>query len=525
MALATSQRFSYGRVVPRPVAVTQSLPAPTGGWNARDSLGDMDPLDAPILDNWFPGTTDCVVRDGSTQFVTGVGGQVESLMPYSGGTTTKLFAARANGNIYDVSSTGTAGSALVTGMTNGRYQFVNITTSAASYLAAVNGANKTNYYTGAAWQKDGDGPPYDVTGLNTANATNINVHKGRIWYTEAGTLKAWYLATGALGGVATAFDLSSVAQLGGYLMAMATWTIDAGYGVDDLAVWVTSKGEVIVYRGTDPSSAATWALVGIWQIGAPIGRRCFTKFAGDLLIICQDGVLPLSGALQSSRTNPRVAITNKIQFAMSLAISNYGANFGWEIDYFAKENMLVLNVPIAEGSGQVQYVMNTITKQWCRFTGWQANTFTIFNDNLYFGGQSGVVWRAWNTNADNGISINADGLQAFNLFKIPGRQKRCSMVRPILNASGIPAVSCGVAADFNTVDITTPATVAALSYGIWDTSLWDSGIWGQDLQIQKNWQGANALGYWLAPRLKVQANGIEVHWISTDLVMEKGGVL
>lgn len=509
------------------VAVTQSLPAPTGGWNARDSLGDMDPLDAPILDNWFPGTSDCVVRFGSTQFVTGVGGQVESLMPYSGGTSTKLFSARANGNIFETSAAGTAGAALVTGMTNGRYQFVNITTSAASYLAACNGANKTNYYTGAAWAKDGDGPPYDVTGLNTANATNINVHKGRIWYTEAGTLKAWYLATGALGGAATALDLSSVAQLGGYLMSMTTWTIDAGYGVDDLAVWITSKGEVIVYRGTDPASSASWALVGIWQVGAPIGRRCFFKYAGDVLLICQDGILPLSGALQSSRTNPRVAISDKIQGEMATSIANYSGNFGWELEYFAKEGMLILNVPVSEGSSQVQYAMNTITKAWCRFTGWAANCFAIYNDNLYFGGPSGVVWRGWTTNADNGIAINADGLQAFNFFKMPGRQKRCSMVRPIMNTNGVPSVSVGVATDFNTIDTTAPASVATITYGTWDaaTSTWNNALWGQDLQIQKSWQGSNALGYWLAPRVKVQGNGIETHWISTDLVMEKGGVL
>lgn len=524
MALAT-RKVPMNSVIPRPVAVTQSIPAPTGGWNARDSLGDMDPLDAPILDNWFPGTADCMMRLGSTQFVTGVGGQVESLMPYSSGTATKLFAARANGNIYETSTQGTAGTALVTGLTNGRFQFVNITTSAGSYLAAVNGANKANYYDGTTWHKDGDGAPYDVTGLDTSTASNINVHKGRIWYTKNQSLTAYYLATGALGGTATAFDLSSVAQLGGFLQAMATWTIDAGYGVDDLAVWITSKGEVIVYRGTDPSSSASWALVGIWQIGSPIGRRCFTKFAGDLLIICQDGLLPLSGALQSSRTNPRVALSNKIQYAMSNAISVYGANFGWEIDYFAKQNMIVVNVPVSEGSNQVQYVMNTITKSWCRFTGWQANTFAIFGDNLYFGGASGVVWRAWNTNADNSIAINADGLQAFNYYKMPGRQKRCSMVRPILNTNGVPSVSVGVATDYNTIDVTTPASVAAISYGVWDTSTWNNSLWGQDLQIQKNWQGANALGYSLAPRVKTQANGIEVHWISTDLVMEKGGVL
>jgi len=34
-------------------AVTASLPAPIGGWNARDSLAEMNPLDAVQMVNFF----------------------------------------------------------------------------------------------------------------------------------------------------------------------------------------------------------------------------------------------------------------------------------------------------------------------------------------------------------------------------------------------------------------------------------------------------------------------------------------
>ena len=69
--------------------------------------------------------------------------------------------------------------------------------------------------------------------------------------------------TGSVGGAAQVLDLSSIAKYGGHLVDLDTWTIDAGYGVDDNLVFITSNGEVIVYRGTDPSSAATWALAGV----------------------------------------------------------------------------------------------------------------------------------------------------------------------------------------------------------------------------------------------------------------------
>ena len=181
------------------------------------------------------------------------------------------------------------------------------------------------------------------------------VFKNRVWFIEKNTLKTWYLPAAAISGAAAAHDMSAVAQLGGYIVAHATWTIDAGTGIDDFYVCVTSNGEVIVYQGTDPTDSTKWALKGVWQVGAPVGDRCLMKYAGDLLLISQDGLLPLSGALQSSRVNPRVALTDKIQPAVSSAVSEYGSNFGWDIIYYPKQNQLWLNIPTAENSTATQY--------------------------------------------------------------------------------------------------------------------------------------------------------------------------
>lgn len=510
--------------IPRPVAQQASIPAPTGGWNARDSIANMDKMDAVVLTNFFPLTTDVMVRQGYSQYTTGLGGQAQSLMVYAGGASTALFVATDLGNIKAVVSGTATATASVSSLTNGKFEYVNFTTAGGSYLIAVNGADKARYYTGSTWAKDGDGAPYDVTVLNTANATNVNVHKGRIWYTEANTLKAYYMPTGAIGGAATAFDLSSVAQMGGYLMAMGTWTIDAGYGVDDLAVWMTSQGEIIVYRGTDPASSATWALVGVWRVGSPVGRRCMLKYAGDLLVISQDGVLPLSSALQSSRTNPRVALTDKIQSAMSEAVSNYGANFGWQLAYYPKANQLYLNVPISAGSQQQQFVMNTISKSWCNFTGWEANCFEVYNDQLYFGG-NGVVCKAWYGWQDNGSSIQGDGLQAFGYYGSPGRVKRATMVRPTVLANGTPASFANVAVDFDILDNSSTITATAGAFSAWDSGLWDAATWSTGLVPFRTWQSANTIGTALAPRVKVAANGFTARWASTDIVYERGGVL
>src|SRR2546429_6115858 len=106
-----------------------------------------------------------------------------------------------------------------------------------------------------------------------------------------------------------------------------TWTLDAGYGIDDHLVFITSNGEVVVWRLTDPTTPTGIAMIGLFQIGSPVGQRCYVKYGGDLLIITQDGVVPLSAALQSSRLNPRVSITDKIQDAMSTAGPHSRADF------------------------------------------------------------------------------------------------------------------------------------------------------------------------------------------------------
>jgi hypothetical protein len=386
----------------------------------------------------------------------------------------------------------------------------------------VNGADKLRSWNGTTWQKDGDGAPYDITNVNTAACSNITLFKNRVWLIENASLKAWYLPINSIGGAAASLDMSSIAMNGGYLMAAATWTLDAGYGVDDLLAFITNNGEVMVWRLTDPTTPTGISLIGVFQIGAPIGRRCTLKYGGDLLLITQDGVVPMAAGLQSSRLDPRVSITDKIQFAMSTAVSNYGSTFGWQLVYFAKENQLYLNVPVSVGMQQ-QYVMNTITKSWCNFTNWSANCWEIFQDNLYFGG-NGYVGRAWNTFSDDSTNIQTFALQSFQ-YHGSANQKQCRMMRPHFLTNGTPAIYGNVNADFDLSDKSVSLSYANVNFGVWDTSVWDNGVWGSDLVPIAPWQGATAIGFCFAPVIKTASQTFELHWVSTDLLFEGGGVL
>ena len=209
----------------------------------------------------------------------------------------------------------------------------------------------------------------------------------------------------------------------------------------------------------------------------------------------QDGLVPLASALQSSRLDPRVNLTDKIFYAVSQAASQYYNNFGWLIIYFASENMLILNIPT--GTGFEQYVMHTITKAWARFTGIEATCFEVHNDRMYFG-STGFVGKFYDTYADAGTNITATVQQAYSYFESRGQLKRFTMIRPIfLTSGGVPSIAAGVNIDFDTQNVTgavtfNPATVVA---GTWDSSTWDNANWGGGLQVSKIWQGVTGIGY------------------------------
>lgn len=500
-----------------------SLPSPVGGWNARDSLADMPSTDAVIMQNWWPMTTECLVRLGYTEYATNLPDQVESLFAYNGAATQKFFAV-SGGAFYDITSSGAVGAADVSGLSNSRWKYTNVATSGGNFIYTGNYVDTPYLYDGSTWTSITGVSTPAITGVTTTELGSPIVFKNRVFFIQKDTLKSWYLPTSAVGGAANAVDVSAFAGKGGYLVDHATWTIDAGQGVDDYYVMVTSMGQIIVYQGTDPSSANTWALKGVWDLGLPVGDRCLYKLGGDLLLITGDGLITLGGSLQSSRVNPRVALTDKIQSAVSQAITNYSSNFGWQLLYFARENMLLMNVPIEEGQNQQQFAMNTITKNWANFTNQQANCLELYQDSPYFGGD-GVVYKAWNGYTDVDSDIDASCLQAFSPYRAPGVLKRWTMTRPIFRTNGSPSILSSINVDFDLSISTDPLSFSPFSYATWDSGTWDSSLWGGGLSILQNWQSVTGLGYYGAPQMQVTASGIETRWVSTDIVYESGAIL
>jgi hypothetical protein len=661
-------------------AQTTSVPAPIGGWNARDSQANMNPMDAIQLVNWYPTPTDVTMRKGWTQssllttptgvvtistithvgvvatlttasshglatgkqvsitgctpadyngvytitvlnstsftytmdtvpasdastvgtYEIGITTPVNTLMNYTEVGGYKLFAV-ADDTIYEASVNPAV--RVFDGLDSDKLQSVNITNSGGHFLVACNGVDPVMIYDGTQWfyvattttaqtistiTRGGTGnltatvttaaahnlatgnrvtisgatesnyngtyvitvtggseftytmataPTADatvvgsyttigITGVNSNTFINVNLFKNRLYFTQKDTLTCWYLDVDAIGGLASPLYFGGIARNSGYLQAMGTWTLDAGQGADDYAVFVTSMGEVMVYNGTDPDNADTWALKGVWQLGQTFSRRCFFKWSGDLLLLTKDGLVPLASALQSSRLDPRVNLTDKIYFAVSQAATLYSDLFGWQINYYASANMLILSIPTS--TGMEQFVMHNITKAWGRFTDIQAYCWEVTGDsNMNFGG-NGIVGLFYDGYSDNGSNITATAQQAYSYFDRAGQLKRFMLVRPILQSTGgVPNVVCGLSVDFDTQSQLgqvqfNPTT---LTDGVWDTSKWNQANWAGGLITTKVWQGVTGLGFAGSINLNVASRGIELHWASTDYVMEAGGVL
>jgi hypothetical protein len=483
-----------------PDVETKIIPAPTDGWDAISPLAEMDPKRAPILENWVPRPGYVEVRQGYYPWNTVGIAPVETIMVYRNPTGETMFAASGT-VIYDVSVSGTVTS-VVTGLGSARWQYTNFTPSgAATVLQCVNGVDQLRQWNGTAWSIPViTGFPAGIS--STANAINIYAAKQRIWLVWKNATNVSFLATQAIqGAIAGTQELGPLFYKGGYLVAVTDWTIDGGNGPQDYVAFISSRGQIALYAGTDPTNASAWSLVGVFNLAPPMGYRCAYSIGSDVALITQQGVIPISQALPFDPSADRsVAITARIQNAMAQAAQLGGTLFGWQLMVFPLQQLLILNVPISENEAQEQFVMNTLTGAWCNFTGWNANCFEIFNDNLYWGDNIGNVNRGYSGYADSNVGVNLDMQCAFNWFDEPGKVKRMTMIQPLLSTQGNIAVALSVDTDFSTSTSTNPITVTQTG-SLWDVATWDSSLWptGQTNYIE--WLTVDAIGHAFAARI------------------------
>jgi hypothetical protein len=509
-------------------AQTTTIPAPVKGWNTIDPLAAMDPQYAVQLDNWIPQPNYIEARSGSAAWATGLPGAPNSLIPYVAGGVAKLFAA-AGAGIYDVTAQGAVGAAAVAISDSTNWVTQSFETLAGLYITCCNGADPTQYFDGTTWTASA------ITGVDPTTLCGVTAYQARLWYIQKNTMSAWYLTPGGITGAATQFNVGTEVQRGGSLVAIGTWSLDAGNGPAEYLVMLTDQGEAIVYQGTDPSQSSTFSKVGTYRIPKPIGFKCLLKYAGDMLVLTQQGVYPLSKALLAATVDRQSALTYTISSQFATDYASAKTSIGWEMALLTEANLLFANVPKGDPAGaNAQYVMNTITGAWCRFIGLDAVSFCDFNGELFFGQRNPMsgsyqVWQGLTGAADGAADIDTTVLTAYNYLNQNVGQKQIKLVRPTFQVNDNIALFMAISMDFvplaesDFMEIDFSVNVG----GLWDVGLWDQARWGAALFNPLQWCSPIApVGFCAAIGLQTSTSSSTIRIASFDIAYEDGtGIL
>lgn len=463
-----------------------TLPAPIGGLNTVDAGASMPPTDCVLLYNLIAAEYGLRTRLGYREWCTNLDGEVRSVIPFTGSTAAqnRLFATTTTG-IWDVTDTSTAPAQVLTFPTaeldngwgascvfvnSGGNHFCLYTDEAQGYHVYVEstGTWSAIAYGVGAGQINGTKPD-GVTPIDPLRLCHVTVWANRVWFVERDTGYAWYGGVGALYGTLTPFSFGGRFRAGGDLRGLFNWTIDGGSGSVNSLVAISGGGDVAIYQGTDPSSAASFGLRGTWFVGGvPKGRRIATDFGGDLLILSSVGVVPVSRLTQGNPIFDRSQYaTQKIgNLFNQLAYSGRDLD-GWHVRLHPQDNALVVNVPQLSGT-TIQLVMSLATKGWSQYRDLPNITASeSYAGTLYFGTQDGRVCVSQDyldgvllADPDSYTPIQYSLLSAFqNLGS--ARKKRVQSIRPtILSTGGAP--SYVVAARYG-YDFTEVAEIVAAS--------------------------------------------------------------
>lgn len=489
-----------------------TLPAPVAGLNFRDSIAALKSNEALILDNYFPEASYVRLRRGYQSHVTGFADPVESLMEYASPTARALFAASGT-DIYDATTAGAVGASVLGSLTNARFQHVMFSTSAGDYLGCVNGADGFITYDGAAWATQA------ITVATATDFVDVALWKSRLWFTSNGSNKVWYLGSGAVSGAATALDLGPVFRLGGAVAFIVPLSFNSGSAIDDGIVFVSTEGECALYVGTDPSSAATFGLQGVFRIPAPLtGRRGYTRFNGDCLVMTEAGLVSLLVSMRLDNTQQsNSSVSDKIDQELTRQALAERNTFGWTVFAYPAGAALYVNAP--QGSGTYhQWTMNAITTAWCRYKNQNALCWSLLENAPYFGEQT-AVYRADFGQTDDGDVIEGAVKGSFSTMG-GGVLKRVTMIRPFLttNAPLVPAL--GVDLDFADIAPTDSGATPVVTAALWDAAVWDADYWGGGSYVSREWSAAPGIGTYVSPRMSTSTRGLEITLNAFDLVVE-----
>ena len=412
-------------------------------------------------------------------------------------------------------SSATAGTLRLGTITSGPFQNDEALTGSSTGAATADGASSA-------------GSTITLSGVASTALSQAWLWKERLFFIEENTTSAWYLGVNAIGGTAVELDLGSLMNLGGNLLFGATWSLDSGSGLDDVCIFVTDQGEVLVYEGTDPASANTWSLVGVYSIGKPLNKHAWYAAGGDLAVLTEDGIVPISEALRKDRAALQSnAVTYRIEDAWKEAVKNRTTSYPISATLWQSGTLLLVGTPEKYEGQNVAFVANARNGAWARITGWDVRCSTVSSDILFFGDNTGKVYKADTGGQDGSSQFTGTYVPKFSYAP---QWRSGNAVRITYRAQEELDITLGIHSDYQIDALTPPASSSVYTGDVWGTGVWGTFIWGSSLQLETftEWQSTYDNGYALAPSVQVTSNStakLTCEILSTQLIYETGNPL
>ena len=514
---------------PNDIAQNFTFPAPIRGIIENENVSTPQSGGAQRLDNWFCTPTGIRMRYGSQKVATVASGSpVRSLFKYVDGTQEVLFAATESA-VFDITSPAnpnTIPAASRSGLSSGDFSTAAFQTAGGYFLMTANGTDPVAYYDGSAWITP------TITGVTSASLSAVWAYGSRLFFVEKGSLFVWYLPTDSIAGTANSVSLAGTFQKGGSILFGASWSTDSGSGLDDRCVIVSDQGEVAVFQGRDPSSASNWSVVGVYEIGRPLGKNAFFNAGGDLVIATELGLVPLSVAVNK---DPAVLTLSAVSRQIAPSWRNEitrRRSVPWNIAKWEAGGLLFVAMPSPDTAiPAYAYVASLETGAWSRVTGWDMRSVAIFNDRVYFGTNAGTVHLADVGGSDDGFPYSATALYLADPVGAQGATKTLVQMRAVFRSSVAFAPQAGALVDYGTTLPAPPSAAStAVASSLWDVSSWDVALWdvAGSKRITAKWVSIGETGFVVAPYIQItsgDAGAPDIEFVSADVTFTAGGVV
>lgn len=280
-----------------------TLPPPIQGQNDRIALAALQNPYCEFVQNFKPELGIMKVKKGdlkyatvvSTTFVSTLGSALFTYQKADGSES--LFAAYTDGitlQISDITAGGVGTNVYNTGFSIIPSAVHSVNFKGITFFPIS--ATGLFQYNGTAWATS------TYTFPSTYGPTSGTVHKNRIFFTLCNPATSQYPIASyayteleAVTGATIEVDLSGITSQKGYLLGIRSISLSEGIQQENVAAFVFSTGEVLVYSGSYPDSP-TWQIVGRFFIPRPVYRLNIEPFVdakGDSFVVTEIGPISL----------------------------------------------------------------------------------------------------------------------------------------------------------------------------------------------------------------------------------------